>query len=165
MILNENFKREFGCVLVNYNFPDLEVLQDSIDKEDIYDELDYGLEVYPHVTLLFGLHDEVSENQVTEKLKGLSFDECTLGFVSYFEGDKFEVLKFKAFNKNFKEANKYLSELPHTLNFPHYDAHMTIAYLKPGRSQEYVDLFKGFSVIVKEENIQYSLSNGKNIIL
>ena len=156
-MIKENFKKEFGCVLVNYEFPELSQLQQAIDKEDIYDEPHYGLENEPHVTLLFGLHRGISKEQVLDKVGALDFVTCTVSDVSFFRNNVFDVLKFKAFNNNFYRANQKLKELPNTQNFPDYSPHMTLAYLKAGRADEYVKLFKGYSQILGGGSLKYSL--------
>ena len=136
-----------------------------IDKEDIYKPGEYGLENDPHVTLLFGLPDEISKEDIETKLQGFDFSNCTIRNASLFKQKDFEVLKFEAYSNDFQSAHKKLDEIPNEDQWSKYDPHMTIAYLKPGRGDEYVQLLKGYSDYIESKGVYYSLINGKNLLL
>ena len=70
-LLNEdkNHKFEYGCVMLYFTFPEMKYLHKMVNPEDIYTEEDdssFGLEDEPHTTLLFGLHDTVSLDDVKD---------------------------------------------------------------------------------------------------
>jgi 2'-5' RNA ligase len=149
-VITEDYKHRYGCVMLFFNFPYLNKIQDAINPDDLYEESDddsFGLEPSAHVTLLFGLHKEVSNEDVKQSLKDIIFDDCKLFNLSFFENEKYDVLNFEVGYATrggafLSKANKELKKLPYTSEFPDYNPHMTIAYLKPGMGKKYVDKLK-----------------------
>ena len=141
-IINEgNRKNEYGCVMLFFDYPQLFKIQDGINPKHLYEEDDddsYGLDTEPHITLLFGLHQEVTTDQVKDILKDITFSRCELHNPSCFNNEKYDVFKFDAKGSSLHKANKKLTDLPFTSNFPDYHPHMTIGYLKPGFGERYV---------------------------
>lgn len=158
---------KFGCVMMDFDFPEMKKFHERIEKKDIYeaekdDPRTYGLEQESHITLLYGLHKEVTINDIDDKLKNISFPEIfSLTKVSIFENEKYDVLKFDVSDKNLIVANKALCELPYTNDFPEYHAHLTIGYLVKGKGKHYVDLFKNIKYEIKPTVCRYS-SNGSD---
>lgn len=148
-ILTEGAK--FGYVKLQLDASSLKEFQDQISKDDLDTK---GFETDPHVTLLYGLHPEVTDQQVKEKLDKVSFGSVSGKNVSLFTGGQ-EVLKLDAEGSGLIEANKALRELPHTSDFPDFHPHITIAFLKKGLGQKYVDMFKGKSLDLKAGKIIY----------
>ena len=75
-LLRENRKHEYGCVMLYFDFPKMEEIHKLISKDDLYiDEEDpsYGKEIYPHCTLLFGLHEGVLLLKLKKLLKIIHF--------------------------------------------------------------------------------------------
>jgi len=66
------------------------------------------------------------------------------------------VLKFDASGDWLHAMNGELKELPHTNEYAEYKPHCTLAYLKPGMGQKYVDLFNGLLYAVKPKEFVYS---------
>jgi hypothetical protein len=58
-------------------------------------------------------------------------------------------------------VNAELSKFPHTTNFPDYHPHSTVAYLKKGTGQKYIDKFKGQEHQVTPNKIVYSMASGE----
>ena len=82
---------EFGCAMLYFNFPELKKIQEKIDKKDIYEEegdRSFGLEDEPHVTLLYGFHEEVTTDQIKKVLDSLTYTWCKVHNVSLFENEK-----------------------------------------------------------------------------
>lgn len=170
--LNENEKKdktqkyEYGCAMLELDFPQMESLHEQIDIEDVYEEegdRSYGLEKEPHVTLLYGLHDDVKEDVVKDICIGQQYESIVLENVSCFENEKFDVLKFDVSGESLHECNKKLSHLPHTTDYPDYHPHMTIAYLKPGTGKKYIDRMKDQSHEVKPHAVVYSMPSGDKL--
>jgi len=137
-------------------------LQLYIHKSDLYTKDDsdwYGLETDPHVTLLYGLHEDVNIDMVRSSLAVTKFRRVKIHNVSLFENDEFDVLKFDVKDDIVNHCNKVLKSLPHTEQYGDYQPHMTIAYLKPGLGKKYVDRFKGNEYWVAPLYINYSDSN------
>lgn len=148
MNLNENKQvYDYGCAMLYFNDHDLKPIYDMINPEDLYVEGDgFGLETEPHVTLLYGLEDSVTTEQVKEIVDKFKFGKLVAHNPSLFEND-YDVLKFDiryptrggAF---LHKCNSALRELPYNNQYPDYHPHMTIAYLKPGMGKKYVDELK-----------------------
>lgn len=161
----------YGCAMLYFDFPSLKGIQDSIKEEDLYTEegdRSYGFEDEPHVTLLYGLHKEVSENEIFDRLKVYRCDDLLLTKISAFENEKYDVLKFDVKDvargsSYLHKMNRALAELPHTTDFPDYHPHSTIAYLKPGKAKEYINRLKGTEHIVKPRSVVYSAPSGNKI--
>lgn len=158
---------EYGCSMLYFDFPQMSVIHDNIDPEDVYvDEEDssFGLEKEPHVTLLYGLHcDECDDTDVIGRSKFESTDPLTLQNISVFKNEKYDVLKFDVFHDDLSKINKSLTELPHTNDYPEYHPHSTIAYLKPGTSEKYLEAYEGRSFAVHPKHIVYSKPDGSKL--
>lgn len=163
---NTQSKYEFGCVMLYFNFPELNKIQDTIDPDDIYEEegdKNYGLEDEPHCTLLYGLHPEVTLDQVKEVVSKYKFGPkpLTIHNVSIFKNDKYDVLKFDVKGEILHEINDDLKQFPYTSDYPDYHPHLTIGYLKPGMGEKYIKQFKDIEFELKPESIVYSQPNGE----
>lgn len=164
-------KYEYGCVMLYFQFPKMTELHKIINPNDIY-EADinggYGLETEPHCTLLYGLHDGVSLENVTSILDNFKFGECKIYNPSLFENEDFDVLKFDVGYTTrggafLQKANIELAKLPNTQTYPDYHPHMTVAYLKPGMGKKYVDLISKSAepeFIVQPDYAVYSVPSG-----
>lgn len=161
-LLKENSQGvyEYGCVMLYFNFPQLGKIQEYIDEEDIYEDPEdpsYGLEDEPHITLLYGLHDDVSLEQVKEIIDNFTFSTEEIYNVSLFENEKYDVLKFEVVTDGIlNSVNKDLRTLPYTSKFNDYQAHMTIGYIKPGMGKKYVAKFKDLKYQIVPSYVVYS---------
>jgi 2'-5' RNA ligase len=157
---------EYGCAMVYFDYPGMNKIQDAIDPDHLYEEegdRSYGLEDEPHVTLLYGIHsDEVDEADVM-RITAQQIPAMVLTNASAFENGKFDVLKFDVDCEKLHEINAELCKLPHTTNFPDYHPHATIAYLKPGMAEKYIEQFKNIKEEVKPTHIVYSKPDGTKV--
>jgi 2'-5' RNA ligase len=154
---------EYGCAMLYFDFAYLNKIQDAINPKHIYrDEKDpsFGLEDEPHCTLLFGLHKEVSVEDVTKILKDFIFDICKLHNVSLFENEKYDVLKFDVEGSILHNVNSKLKTLPYTSDFPDYHPHSTIAYLKPGMGKIYTEMLKNQEFELQPQYAMFSQPDG-----
>jgi len=153
-----------GCAMLYFDFPQIKDIHAKIDEKDLYTEEEdrtYGLEDEPHCTLLYGLEDSVTPDQIKQIVKGIKFGKLRLYNMSLFENDKFDVLKFDVGYVDKKhsflhDCNEALSELPFNNQYPDYHPHMTIAYLKPGMGNKYVMAFDNEEHEVYPNHIIYS---------
>jgi 2'-5' RNA ligase len=165
-------KHEFGCVMLYTQFPaEIIKLQDTILPSDLYtEEGNTGIELEPHCTLLYGLHEGVTLEDVTKVLDKYTFSDLKAYEPSLFENEKFDVLKYDigyptrsgAF---LHKCNTDLSKYPNTQKFPNYHPHMTVAYLKPGKGQKYLEYFKKYGAnefITTPTHGVYSEANGNH---
>ena len=165
-LLKENSQStyDYSCAMIYFNFPDMGKLHNQIQPEDIYTEegdKTFGLEDEPHTTLLYGLHKEVTLDDVKEVLDKYQFGPCRIYNASLFENEKYDVLKFDVKAEILHDVNKDLKQLPFTSNFPDYHPHMTIGYLKPGTGKKYVKIFKAIEYELQPQYGVYSQGNGQ----
>ncbi len=139
----KDHKREYGCLMVflDVGKKDWKELQDLIDEDDLYTEegdSSYGREMDPHVTILYGLHDDIKDEDIEKDIKAIKEPKIAFKSISSFNNDKFDVLKFDVKSEDLNKLNKKFSEYPNTNKFPDYHPHVTIAYLKAGKADEYI---------------------------
>lgn len=153
-------KCDYGCVMLYFNFPEIFKFQDAIDPNDLASA---GFEDEPHCTLLYGLHDsKINDQEIQDVLDQYTFTTCKVHNFSLFENDKHDVLKLDVVGDNLSNCNKDLKEFPNSNEYPNYNPHITVAYLKPGTGKKYCD---SFNEKVKEfwlmpQYAVYSKSNG-----
>jgi 2'-5' RNA ligase len=156
---------KYGCVLMPLDIPNWNEILNSIDYSDVYEPEDptKGCEKHPHVTVKFGLHAEVKDEDIERVIQSINtnFDINIVG-IDIFEQDEMDVLKMKIDSKYLMDLNRRLSELPNTSDFE-YNPHITIAFLKPGKAWKYTD--PNFKMkISKVSTIQYTKPNGQRYI-
>ena len=165
-LIKEEKKYDYGCVMLYCSFPgEIIKLQDTINPDDLQDP---GIEYEPHCTLLYGLHEGVTLDQVTNIVNQFKFADLKAHSPSLFENPEFDVFKFDVGYPTkggafLHHCNNLLKKLPNTQTYPDYHPHMTIAYLKPGKGKQYVEHFinKGaHEFITKPTHIVYSEPNG-----
>lgn len=157
---------EYGCVMLYFDFDETQ-LTNTIDDNDIYDDGSgkYGKETEPHVTLLYGLHSNVTPQIVQQILDNIHFGDIQLTNPSVFENGEYDVLKFDADGRGLREANSMLMRLPNSNEYPDYKPHMTVAYLKRNRWEAYTNRFRDLQFNVTPIFAIYSVPSGKKFKL
>lgn len=176
MLVESSGVHNYGCAMMYFDFPALFKLQDAINPKHIYEDpndTSYGLEDEPHITLLYGLHDGVTVDDVSHIVQKFVFTECVLYNPSLFQNENYDVLKFDVRYPTkggafLHKCNRQLCELPNTNSYPDYHPHMTIAYLKPGMGQQYSDHFNkiepnGYTLV--PSHVVYSEPNGEKTVI
>jgi hypothetical protein len=171
MEMNEkDGKFSYGCIMLFLNVPGMDELQDKINPEDLQGS---GLEKEHHVTLLYGLHDGGPEhteldNEQIDRLFSIAeqaYSDVRLYEVSAFKKADIEVLKFKADSENLHLVNGELTkEFAFTTDYPEYNPHATIAYLKPGKADLYINEFRNVELVGTPVSIVYSRPDGEKIV-
>lgn len=149
----------YGCVMLYFDFPQLSKIHNMISDNDIYFEdgdRPFGLEDEPHITLLYGLHEEVSLEDVKSVLNKYTYSDCQVYNASLFQNEKYDVLKFDVKGKNLFETNRDLRSFPYTSQFDEYHPHMTIGYLKPGEGLQYSQRLNGVAFNLEPKYAVYS---------
>lgn len=164
VLLAENSKpRSYSCLMLDCTDfkKHLKVIQDGIQKEDLYDEEGYGLEKEPHITVLYGIHEQ-DPTTVKQSLHLIPV-EYELTGLSLFENDKYDVLKCSVKSKDLKALNKQCCEnLEFTNDYPDYIPHLTVAYLNPGAGKKYVKMkSEGFGKEYKSGKFIFSNKDSK----
>ena len=165
-VLNENVTYDYGCVMLYFdpNSTIFNKAQELISNEDVYnnDEQEYGRENEPHITILYGLHNDIEDNEVEDIVKSFNQPEIILDTISIFEDDGkkgYDVVKFDIDNKDITEMNKKISKLPYTSDYPDYQPHVTISYIKSGSGKKYIKKLKN-PLKMKPIKIVYSKADG-----
>ena len=141
----DNQKRDqYGCVMLGAKIKDWEDFHTAgIDEDDVYikpHDKSYGLEDNPHVTVLFGLHeDQIDEETIQSVMKqNLNPITAQVDEVDVFEGDEYDVVKYNIpMSDELQQYRDLFTQFPNTQTFPDYRPHMTIAYVKPGTGRKY----------------------------
>jgi hypothetical protein len=163
---SEDQQYSYGCVMGYFS------LSDSIDielnDEDVYnnEKNEYGREIEPHVTLLYGLlDDQIDENEMIEFLSHLVLPSVTIKQCTLFENEEFDVLKWDVESPALKVLNKAISAAyPNENKFPDYHAHETIAYMIPGTGKNYIKTLDE-PIIKQIQCWVYSKADGKKIAI
>lgn len=146
---------DYGCLMIQFEFPGVSSFHSVLKKDDVI-----SFELDPHVTLLYGFHDDVKENEIIELAKKYDYNHCKLHNVSLFKNQEFDVLKFDVEGDSLFEVNSELIKFPHTSEYPIYQPHMTIAYLKPNTGEKYLEQFSWLKFYLTPNKIVYSKPNG-----
>jgi 2'-5' RNA ligase len=168
LLKEDNQTYDYGCVMLYFDFPKMNLIHSIIKKSDIYTEegdRSFGLETEPHTTLLYGLHEEVTTDQIKNVIRSIIFSSCEIKDASIFENEKYDVLKFNVSGEGLVEANNLLKQFPFTSNYPDYHPHMTIAYIKSGIGEKYAELLKDIEFILTPSHCVYSKPNGEKEII
>lgn len=130
--------------------PDTELVKDPTAN---YDAQKTGLETDPHITVLYGL-DTTNEADVRSIVESSGPIEVTLGDVSIFENEDYDVVKVGVEGEALNALNKQLDEALKTpgKTFDEYQPHVTIAYVQKGQGAKYVGdtTFKGQKITLNE---------------
>lgn len=152
-----------GCLMGYFNtgFNDPKIKEDDLYNNE---ENEYGLEIEPHVTVLYGLHDdEIDENEIIKLFTLIDGPEVTTNKITLFNNEKFDVVKWDIDSEDLTLLNKMVTSMfPYTSSFPDYHAHCTIAYCLPGKGKEYTKEYKK-DLKKKIDYWVYSKANGKKI--
>lgn len=141
MLLQESPK--FGCLMLMLNAtPSEEILQWTRQRVTPEDLADDGYEQEPHVTVLYGFHEDVSPTEIEDVVKEFGEVTIELGAITRFEAEKHDVLKVDVEGGTIFDLNRILVEKfagRVTNKYPDYHPHLTLAYIKKGLHQNLND--------------------------
>ena len=144
----DEVKFEYGCIMLKVpRNEEWNNVLESIDEKDVYEDEDqpgrFGIETDPHVTVLYGTHDnEIEMEDIKETILDREDIDLKMIDISIFENEDYDVLKFGVESEDLMEFNSNLTEnYPYTNDYD-YHPHATIAYLKPGTGKKYTKVFE-----------------------
>lgn len=173
-LFEKNATYSFGCVMLDITdtLPNnklilqfIKILQQQIPEGELYIDPKnpdkHGKETEHHVTLLFGLHPEVLEedvkriadswNPVNVKIKGISiFENPHKGY---------DVVKLDVDPTSLVKFNEELKQFPYTNEYPEYKPHITLAYVLPGNGKKYELQFEEPLELIDLSDITYSFAD------
>jgi hypothetical protein len=161
--LFEEKNYEFGCVMIDIPVENWNEITQFIDKDDIYSvEKDdtYGLQDRPHITLLYGMHKDVTIEMIKPIFKEIEPFDIEIDGIDIFENNDYDVVKFNVKrNPNLDLIFNRLSKLPNSNKFKDYKPHITISYVKSGSGKKYIN--RNYNWVVNGVNtIIYSTCKG-----
>jgi 2'-5' RNA ligase len=134
----------YGCLMLDLRINGWNVLLDALPEAQLYrpDEMKFGRQPNPHVTLLFGFHHLPGLGEkIMEKLPldlAALQQNLVIGGCDCFENPKFDALILTLHSPELDRLNAWCrSSYPHTNSFSEYHPHATLAYLKPGAGAAY----------------------------
>jgi 2'-5' RNA ligase len=158
----------YGCVMLYLNIPNWKSIISRIDESDLYDAENptHGYETSPHVTILFGLHSNVNDEDVIKVFDGLKSSDLDINIegIDCFKNKDFDVVKMNVESNKLNELNKELSKLPHTTDYPDYKPHITLAYVLPGKGEKYIEPDYKYK-FDNLDKILYKKTNGEKITI
>ncbi len=141
-------KTLYGCVMLRANISKWKSQHLSlIDKQDVFEQ--EGLETIPHVTVLYGVHEDTANPEAVLRLIGqIKPVTVSVNNISIFENDEFDVVKYTIPKDRslIKLRNQLMSTFKNTQTFPDYQPHMTIGYVCKGTGSQYVGKVASFDV-------------------
>lgn len=145
--------KNYGCIMLYATIPDWnKLIERLVNEEDLYlaEDDEYGYEKKPHITLLWGIHDDeiIDKGIIFSKIKNISPIKVIVKEIGVFRGDEsdnpYDVVKFNINpTKTLINLRKDLEEdLPNTQSYPNFEPHMTISYVKKGKGNKYRRILK-----------------------
>jgi 2'-5' RNA ligase len=136
--------------------------KENIPDEEVSNADDtQGREDSPHITILYGIVDD-SPRQVIDLFQGEPQVTATLGKVSLFENDDYDVVKISVESEDLAAFQKLLwDEVEHESDYPEYKPHVTIAYVKPGSGSLYSGVTEFEGTEVTFDTVVFSPSDGE----
>ncbi len=135
---------------------------ENISESDVFDDDDdKGREDTPHITILYGIVSQ-EPNEVIEVLANEGPVTATLGKVTLFENDNYDVVKIDVSSEGLSQLHSLISDnIENESDFPEYKPHVTIAYVKQGSGKLYSgsDEFEGTEMSFDE--VVFSSSKGE----
>ena len=148
---NENLS--YGCLMLYAKVPDWNKRIHIVKPEDIYEkDDDYGYEKEPHLTIVYGLHDEELDKKelyekIQEIIRPVTVTIDTIGIFEQKNNTDYDVVKFDVPpTAQLKGYRKEFMKFPNTQSFRAYHPHMTIAYVKKGKGKMYAQKIEPFTV-------------------
>lgn len=156
--------REYGFLMIGYEKPKMiQELQNKIPYDELYTEEgndDYGIEDECHVTLVPCMDKHLDLSQLKLELEELNKYGVLLSNISKFENEKFDVLKCDVGSMNLLITNeKIRSKFPTFSEYKDYHPHMTIAYMKKGMADKYLQDSIMPLLVLKPKCFMWSGSN------
>lgn len=135
--------REYGFLMIGFDKPEfIQELQNMIPYDELYTEEgsdDYGIENECHVTLVPCLDKHLDVDELKKELKELKKYSVLISNISKFENEKYDVLKCDVGSAHLFDTNeKICSKFPTFSEYKDYHPHMTIAYMKKGMADKYL---------------------------
>ena len=141
----QNTKYDYSSVHIDVPAPLADEIvawgRENITDEEIFvsqQDPTFGRENEIHVTILYGLHSE-SSDQVKELLVAEKPIKVRLGVTQVFSNPlKFDVVVVRAISHDLRRLNRKLAaNVEYTNRYGEYNPHVTVAYVKKGKGWQH----------------------------
>ena len=155
-----------GALLAEFKIDNWDEITARIEESDLYIDAEqprlFGVEEDPHVSILVGLDDgQFPLGKLTAWLATQYGFKMDLTGISTFKNKDYEVVKFDVRAPELVVMHDYVAaNFPNNEHFPEYIPHMTIAYVKPGCGDKYVQKLREV-ITLEAKSFVYSDSNRK----
>jgi 2'-5' RNA ligase len=176
----EGQKYDFGCLMLLVKAAQIPYYADllaAFDPKDLYESDkagEFGIEFDPHVTVLYGYHDDATDSYArkvlasAKLLAGVSSIPLTLSGISNFHNPTYDVVKFDVKSPALMKLNAAQAKRFDHTNAYDYHPHLTLAYVQPGKGPEYCkklwDILNKKPVKLPGTKLMYSRPSGDKII-
>jgi len=119
-IKNADVYREFPQIENSFG-----IMKDNPNEE-------YGFEIHPHITILYGLNEEKDYFDLRQKLKDFGPIKFTIGNISSFRNDDkpYDVILLEIESPKLHELHNFIKDsYDNDYSWPEYKPHMTLAYV------------------------------------
>lgn len=144
LLLKEAY--DYGCIMA---YPDKNaaskifefgksIIPDKMLYVEDHSSDSYGREKNIHTTIKYGLVQSYTEDQIRQLLRQVTPFDIQVRGISIFENERFDVVKFDVDSPELRRLNEIFSNLPNHDEYPTYNPHMTMAYVKKGIGKRFV---------------------------
>jgi 2'-5' RNA ligase len=160
-LFTEDKSHSYSCVMANFPNPFnfIHWSEKNIKQANRYMP-EGGIDKTPHVTILYGLHT-IDHKEVSEIVENVKPFEVSLGKISKFESEKYDVLKIEVKGSELSRLNQMLKKLPYTSKYKEYIPHCTLAYVEKNSCNHLLNNRQFDGKIIKVKQLVFSPSNGE----
>ena len=136
-----------------------------INKNDLYtDGGDTGLPDVSHVTVLYGIEDDLPSVELQDFIKHYPKFTITLGKISLFKNDECDVVKVEVISPDLHVLhNEFADIVPNTQTFPDYMPHVTMAYVNKGTYDHLENMNKLSGLSFLADSVIFSTRDEKHV--
>ncbi len=155
---------DVGYMMAEYDVPDWDEIQKFIKEEDLHEK---GRELNPHVTIGYGFNKQQCKKEIFQKMDNYSELPIRVDDLAVFEKEDYDVLVMLIDSPTLKEVNKNYENDVGEQEYD-YNPHMTIAYMKKGKGNEFLESMNGYTLLGKmygkkfnTDKVSYGVNDGE----
>lgn len=114
-----------------------------IAEEDLSEEPGYGVEDEPHITIFYGIKEATPNEELEEAMERIGpFKSVKFAGLGMFDAPEHDVLIVEVDAPQLVELHNAIEKIypDNGKNMP-YHSHLTVAYVKKGMAQKYIDKY------------------------
>ena len=169
MLIVENRHVEKGCLMAQVDAkyaPRILKLGRTVIPENLLytdpNDPTYGYDDEPHCTIKYGFEPDLNKMEVAKILKGIKPFKIVLKSLNQFQNENYDVIKFEVQRcPTLTELRRRCDGYPNSDNYPDYNPHMTLAYVKKGT---FPHIRENLNIALPITRFKYSGPNGKYFI-